>query len=55
VEKIVYTDLAIDLKIKGKQLFVLLAQNSACKDIVYRYVLHQMTPSVLEYCGWMMQ
>jgi hypothetical protein len=44
-----YTDLAIDLKIQVKQLFMLLAQNHACKDIAYRYVLHQMTPSVQGY------
>ena len=55
VEKIVFTDLANDLKIQVKQMFVLLTQNYACKDIVYRYVLHQMTSSILEDCGWMMQ
>ena len=55
VQKIVYNDWAIDLKIQVKQLFMLLAQNYACKDIVFRYVLHQMTPSILEECDWMMQ
>jgi hypothetical protein len=51
-QKIVYTGLAIGLKIQVKQLFVLLAQY---KDIVYRYVLHKMTPGILQYCGWMIQ
>jgi hypothetical protein len=45
----------LNYPIQVKQLFVPLAQNYACKDIVYRYVLRQMTPLMLEDCGWLMQ